>query len=272
MILTRNWIGIFALLFSLPIYAGDIEISDAWFRASSLDLENGIVGLTVTTPQKARIIAVNSPAYSATEMRRVSVIKGEKKVETLKSIPLPANKSLVWGSDSFHLALSGNKQILKPGEKVAVIFTVQYANKETTDITFLAQPVRTRAGSFPLPIASKAAIKVPAIVLPSTEPPPAPEETINAPPASPIALPQPSPEIELTEQAVIAEPISAPLAIQDSTDIKLPEPIAEAPNLPVEDCLKYSTAIAACNHAGEFDEIMLCRKITKSKLSCTEPN
>lgn len=268
MIHTRNWIGIFALLFSLPIYAGDIDISDAWFRASSQDQENGIVGLTVTTPQKARIIAVNSPAYSATEMRRVSVIKGEKKVETLKSISLPANTSLVWGSDSFHLALSGNKQILKPGEKVAVIFTVQYANKETADITILAQPVRTRAGSHPLPIISNAVIKAPAMVQPSMEPTAVPEKTLDTPPVSP--LPPHSTDIETTEQAVSVEPISAPLAPQDSPETKVLEQAEEAATLPVEDCLKYSTAITACNQAGELDEIMTCRKITRSKLSCAQ--
>lgn len=268
---TRNWIGIFALIYSLPVYASAIDISDAWIRASSQSQENGMVGLTVTAPKKARILAVTSPAYASAEMRRLSTIKGEKKVETLKSISLPEKKSLIFGPDSFHLALLGNKQMLKPGESVTVILTVQFENKETTDITFLAQPVRIRAGSFPLPILNKAAIKAPATVLPDLEQPPVPEQTPNTAPASPPPLPQHSPEIELKEQAVNAEPISAPLATQDSPETKLSEQAEEAAVLPVEDCLKYSTAIKACNQAGELNEIMTCRKITRTKFSCDQP-
>lgn len=283
---TRNWIGILTLLFSLPLFAIDIEISDAWIRVNSQDPENGMVGLTLTSPQKAKIIAASSPAYTSTEMRRPSIIKGEQKMEMTKSISLPANKPLVLGPDSVHLALLGNKQTLKAGEKVAVILTVQYNNTETTDITFLAQPVRTRTAKLPVPLASKT-IKAPAIAVLNKEQANAPEPHSIVAPA--ILPPQDTPEVALTKLVVIADPIPEPMPelVTKPAEEPVPEPISAAPApqhtpeiklselpeetsiLPVEDCLQYSTAIQACDQAGELDEIMRCRKIAKTKFSCS---
>ncbi len=286
MISTRNWIGIISLLwFSLPVFAVDLEISDAWIRVNVQDQENGMVGLTITAPQKAKIIAASSPAYTSTEMRRT---KGEQKVELAKSIPLSANKPLALGSDNYHLALFGKNQTLKAGEKVPVILTVQYSEKETKDITFLAQPVRTRAGSLPLPMISKS-IKTPVMSPPNKVQVIAAEPTPTAAP-----LPQPLPEIEPAKPVAIAEPmpmpeplaepisipvaepvpapISAPIALQEPPEIQLSELPEETSDLPVEDCMQYSTKIQACDHAGELDDIISCRKSIATRLSCSKSN
>lgn len=287
---TRNWIGIFTLLFSLPIFAVEIEVSDAWIRVNAQDQESGMVGLTVTAPQKARIIAASSPAYTSTEMRRLRSVKGEQKLEVTKSIPLSADKPLVLGSDNYHLALIGNNQSLRAGEKVPVILTVQYNDKTTTDITFLAQPVRSRTGGLPLPIISKPS-KTPALARPNKAQAIAPEPTPAAAVAPAIPSPQYTPEVEATTPVLIAEPmptseaipepvsmpvaetapepIPAPLAPQEPPEIKLSELPEETSALPVEDCLQYSTATQACDQAGELDDIIKCRKAVRAKLSCS---
>lgn len=284
MISTRNWVGIISLLwFSLPVFAVDLEISDAWIRVNAQDQENGMVGLTITAPQKARIIAASSPAYTSTEMRKT---KRDQKVELAKSIPLSANKPLALGADNYHLALLGKIQTLKTGEKVAVILTVQYNDKETTDITFLAQPVRARAGSLPLPMIGNA-IKTPLISPPNKVQIIAAEPTPTAAP-----LPQHTPEIEPAKTMAIAEatpepvaepastpaaepvpdPISAPIALQAPPEIQLSELPEESTTPPLEDCMQYSTEIQACDHAGELDDIIRCRKSIATRISCSQSN
>lgn len=289
MINTRSWIGIFALLFSFPIFAADIEISDAWIRPTTQGQENGMVGLTLTTPKKIKIIAVSSTAYTTAEIRKLSVIKGEKKMETIKGISLSAKRSLVFGPDSIHLALLGNKYMLNAGEKVPVILTVQYENKTTSEITFLAQPVRIRAGSAPLPIV---ATKVQTMSLPTIEQPIMPKQKQVIAPVAAVPL---TPEVEVSAEPIIAAPAPEPMpeptpepALQP-TPVPVPQPIPEpvpqpipekilteqtddAVIPPVEDCLKFSTAINACNQAGELDDIIRCRKITKTKYSCSQAN
>jgi periplasmic copper chaperone A len=291
MISTRNWIGIIALLFSLPVSAVDLEISDAWIRVIAQDQENGMVGLTITAPQKARIIAASSPAYTTTEMRRT---KSEQKVELAKSIPLSANKPLALGSDNYHLALLGKKQTLKTGEKIPVLLTVQYNDKETKDITFLAQPIRARAGSLPLPIISKS-ITTPVMTPPNkvhvnaAEPTPTavplPQHTPEIEPAKTMAIAEPMPEpvavaepvtepvpMPVAEPVPAPAPISAPIALQVPPEIQLSELPEETPALPVEDCMQYSTETQACDHAGELDDIIRCRKSIATRLSCSKPN
>ncbi len=267
MINTRSWIGIFALLLSFPTFAADIKISDAWIRATTQNNEDGMVGLTVTSPKKARIIAASSPAYTVTEMRK----SGKKKMESLKSITLSANKLYVFGPDSFHLALLGNKHMHEAGDKVAVTITVQYENKKTKDITFLAQPVRIRAGRSPLPMAQILPIvstKASTMPLPIIEPAAIPEPTEMV---APVAEILPTPEVALPEPVVIAAPISVPATASEPTpEIILTEQTEEEVIPPVEDCAKYSKAINACNQAGDIEDIMRCRKTTDSKLSCNQ--
>jgi hypothetical protein len=272
MINARSWIGIFTLLLSFPGFAADIEISDAWIRATTRGQENGMVGLTLTTPRKIKIIAVSSPAYATTAIQKPGKKNGEKKMETIKGISLSAGKSLVFGPDSIHLALSGNKNIINAGENVPVILTVQFENKTTKEITFLAQPVRIRAGSAPLPIVSTNVQTIPVLV----EQPAMPTQTRIAVPAA--AEPPPA-EAEVSAEPIIAAP--APQAIpeaapqptpepppQPAADIKLSEQTDGDDIKPVEDCVKYSKAMNACNQAGELDDIMRCRSITRTKLSC----
>lgn len=285
----NNWIGIFALLFSLPVFAGDIEISDAWIRVNAQDQESAMVGLTVTTPQKARIIAASSPAYASTEMRRLSKAKGDQTVEIAKSIPLPANKPMLLGADNYHLALIGSKHSLKAGEKVAVVLTVQYENKVTSEITVLAQPVRARNGNLPLPILSKpvkspvipppikvqaiAPEPIPAVVLAPVILEPIPEVEVALPVVIAKPIPEPIPEpVSIPAPEPAPEPIPAPATPQEPAEIKQSEQTEEASPLPVEDCLQYSTATKACDQAGELDDIMRCRKTVKSRLSCPQPD
>jgi hypothetical protein len=291
MINTRYWIGIVALLLSFPVFAADIEISDAWIRPTTQGYENGMVGLTLTAPVKIKIIGVNSPAYTTTEIQKPSKRKGEKKMETIKSVSLSVGKSIVFGPDSIHLALSGNKNTLNAGEKVPVILTVQYENKTTKDITFLAQPVRIRAGAAPLPIASSKGQTMP---LPVEQPDiqkhaqmPAPvvdepipakveasaEPIIEAPnqmqKAVPAASELPSPIIKESAEPIIAEPVLQSTPDQLTPNVKLTEQTNGDDIKSVEDCIKYSKAMNACNQAGELDDIIKCRNIAKSKFTCS---
>lgn len=280
MINTRSWIGIFIFLLSFSVFAADIEISDAWIRPTTQGYENGIVGLTISTPSKIKIIGVNSPAYSATVIQKSHKIKGQNKMETVKSVSLSAGKTLVFGPDNIHLALSGNKNTLNSGEKIPVILTVQYENKTTKDITFLAQPVRIRAGAAPLPIASsnsqtkpKLVIEQPAQAMQLTAPAaaePLPEEiAVSAEPVIAAPAPQPTPEAPSPAMPKFVSQPPPEAAPQPTPEKALSEATDSADISPVEDCTKYSKAMNACNQVGELDDIMKCRNITKSKLSCT---
>lgn len=292
MINTKNWTGIFALLFSLPLFASDLTISDAWTRATTQGHENGMVGLTITSPKKARIIAVTSPAYAATEMQKLSSVKGKHNAVTLKSISLPANKTIVFSPEGFHLALLGNKQTLSASQKVPVIITVKFENNETKEFSFMAQPVRIRAGSAPLPMANPVAIQKTVAPMVTMEPLITIEPAIEIEPATTNAPTTNPPEVELflpaaiAEPAVIAEPVvvaepvntvepvimaePAPAAPAEvAPEVKLAEQPVEATPGKVEDCLKYAVAIKACDQAGGVDEIMECRSSSESKYGCT---
>jgi hypothetical protein len=287
MVNTKNWIGISALLFSLPIFANDLTITDAWIRATTQGYENGMVGLTITSPNKARIIGATSSAYSSVEMQKTSSLKGKHQVVTLKSISLPAHQTIVFSPDSFHLALLGNNQTLKTGEKVPVHITVKFENNETRDITFMAQPVRIRAGSAPLPMLSPVATAPSETPMVTKEPIIAEAHALDTETTSPITVPAAPaesetiqnvaiPETPVTAEPVltiepiaIAEPAPVPTTAEEAPEIKPAGRTDETPPTKVEDCLKYAIAIKTCDQEGGLDEIMDCRMLAESKYGCT---
>lgn len=313
MINTKILIGIFALLFSFSVFAADIDISDAWIRPTTQGHENGMVGLILSTPKKIKIVAVSSPAYTTAEIRKLRKTKSEKEMETLNGVSLSANKTLVFGPDSIHLALIGSKNMLNAGDKVPVILTVEFENKKTLDIKFFAQPVRLRAGGAPLPSVASLEQRLPRpvenpatpkqmqIAVEAVEPvtPPAPlvEDITEAIIETPIQIPVPvisvplapvvkankEPKIKVAKKSKKSIPVAV---ISPTVETASVEPIIETPAPqptpeivltketddvipPVEDCIKYSAAINACNQEGELDEIMRCRKKTKLKLTCS---
>ena len=143
MINKKKWVGIVALLLTTQAYAADIKVSDVWARATAPGQENGSVGLVITSPTDARLIAVTSPAAASAEIHTMTMDGGVMKMRQLEFLPLPAQQPVTLGPGSEHLMLFGLKKPLKAGDKVPLTITVQYADKKTRkiNITALVRPL-----------------------------------------------------------------------------------------------------------------------------------
>jgi copper(I)-binding protein len=253
----KNWIGLCALLLSLQVNGGEINIQDAWIRALTPGQEDAMVGMVINSDRQARITAVISPAYKFVAMQGPGK-SGANKTQELEFIDLPAQTTVMLGAESMHLLLSGNKKPINADDKVPVIVTVQFDDNTRKTITVMAQPVHSR-GATALPLSNNVAAPA-SIVTPPTAPrnpvetsskveanaatpplQPAPGKAMASPvevasPAKPLAPPKPPvAEVKPLKVKPVAAPRPAPapvaanVAVPLSVPVALPVPVVVAP-------------------------------------------
>lgn len=129
-----NLIGVVALLFAAQVFAGEVQVKDAWARATAPGQENGSVGLVITSKVDARLIDVTCPVSATAEIHTMTMDNGVMQMRQLEFLTLPANQPVTLGPGGNHLMLFNLKHPLKAGEKIPLTLTIQFADKSTKKI------------------------------------------------------------------------------------------------------------------------------------------
>jgi len=117
------------LLVSFASYAGDIEISGAWTRATAPGQDQAGVDLSISSKQSATLVGVSSPACKAVELHSMTSKDGMMRMREVKTIELPAGKRVNLSESGYHLMLNGLKAPLKEGETVPLTLNIKVANQ-----------------------------------------------------------------------------------------------------------------------------------------------
>lgn len=126
------------LLITAQAYAAEVNITDAWARATAPGQKNGSVALVITSQKEARLIAVSSKASSSAEIHTMSMDNGVMKMRQLEYLPLPAMQSVSLGPGGDHLMLFGLKKPLVEGSQVPLSLTVRFSDNRTENINIKA--------------------------------------------------------------------------------------------------------------------------------------
>ena len=130
-----------ALLLSVCVYAGDIQVEKAWVRATAPGQDAAGVDLTITSKQAATLVGVTSPACKSVELHSMTMTHdgsmmnmthdgGMMKMREVEAIELPAGKSVNLHDSGFHLMLTGLKAPLKAGETVPLTLNFKVAKRK----------------------------------------------------------------------------------------------------------------------------------------------
>ena len=138
MINKKIWGSLAALLFAVQVQAGEITVSGAWSRATAPGQAVGMVGLVITSPKDARLIAVTSAAAESAEIHTMTMDNGVMQMRQIEFLPLPSKQPVTLGPGGEHLMLLGLKHALKAGDKVPLTLTVRFADNSTEKITVKA--------------------------------------------------------------------------------------------------------------------------------------
>jgi copper(I)-binding protein len=128
-----------ALLMSANVYAGDIQVENAWARATAPGQDAAGVDLTITSKQAATLVGVSSAACKTVELHSMTHDSGMMKMHEVEVIELPAGKRVNLGEGGYHLMLTGLKAPLKAGESVSLTLNIKVANKPMVKVETKAE-------------------------------------------------------------------------------------------------------------------------------------
>jgi len=139
--------GLLAALFiSASVYAGDIQIENAWARATAPGQDAGSVDLTITSKHAATLVGVSSPVAGSAELHSMTSENGMMKMREVKSIELPAGKHVNLGESGYHLMLNGLKAPLKTGDSVPLTLSIKAGKQGVVKVETKAE-VRPLTGT-----------------------------------------------------------------------------------------------------------------------------
>jgi copper(I)-binding protein len=133
-------VGIGLLMLAAQAFAGDVAVTGASARATAPGQETAAVGMHIKASRDAKLVGASSPAAKHVEIHIMKHANGMMEMRPVPSLALPANQDVVLGSGS-HLMLVGLKHQLKPGARVHLTLTIEFANKRREHVKVVAPVV-----------------------------------------------------------------------------------------------------------------------------------
>ncbi|MCX7627974.1 MAG: copper chaperone PCu(A)C [Methylophilaceae bacterium] len=122
--MTRRLFACFLFLGSLAAQA-DITVEDAWARATVPGQEVSAVYMTLKSSVDATLMAASTPVAGSVEIHRMWMDRGVMKMRMVRTLTLPANKSVKLEPGGYHLMLFDLTKPLKAGETLELTLTVK---------------------------------------------------------------------------------------------------------------------------------------------------
>ena len=124
-----QWFKFLALIVLLNACSKNInvQISDAWVRASAPGQSVGAAYMTLESPQDSTLVAIESAAASSVAIHSMHMQDGVMKMRMLDTLALKAGKPEMLSPSGMHLMLIDLKKSLKAGETVS--FKLHFKDK-----------------------------------------------------------------------------------------------------------------------------------------------
>ena len=105
--------------------ADPVTIDHAWARATAPGQEVGAAYLELKSDVDMTLTQAKSPAADSVEIHKMSMKDGVMEMRMLKTLQLPAGKTVKLEPGGFHLMLFDLKKLLKVGENVPLTLHFQ---------------------------------------------------------------------------------------------------------------------------------------------------
>ena len=129
-----------ALLLSTGVYAEDIQIENAWARATAPGRDSANVYFFITSKQTATLVGASSPASKSVEMRTMTHKGGMMKTHNIEFVSLAANQPINMSSEHGpHLTLVGLNSPLKADKTVLLTLSIEMPDKHIIKVDVHAE-------------------------------------------------------------------------------------------------------------------------------------
>jgi copper(I)-binding protein len=110
---------------------GQLEVNNAWARATPGKAENGAAYLTIQSPTTDRLVSVSSPVAEKAELHTMSMAGMVMQMRPLAGLDIPAGRPVTLKPGGEHIMLLGLKQPLQEGESFPLTLNFERAGPLT---------------------------------------------------------------------------------------------------------------------------------------------
>ena len=117
-----------------PAQTGQLEVSNAWARATPAKTENGIAYLTIRSPTPDRLLSVSSPAARKAELNTMEMAGMVMKMRPLADLDIPAGQPVTLKPGGEHIMLIGLNGPLREGQSFPLTLTFEKAGAQEVSV------------------------------------------------------------------------------------------------------------------------------------------
>jgi len=112
------------------------KVDDAWVRATVPNQSASGAFMTVTADSDSKLLSVASPAAKDVQIHEMTMKNDVMSMGPVKSVDLPAGKTVNFDPNGYHVMLMGLTAQLKEGDSVPLTLTIENAKgeKETVEV------------------------------------------------------------------------------------------------------------------------------------------
>jgi copper(I)-binding protein len=114
--------------------SSQIEVSNAWARATPAKAENGAAYVTILSPTSDRLLSASSPVAKKTELHTMEMAGMVMKMRPLAGLDIPAGQPVALKPGSEHIMLIGLQQPLREGQSFTLTLNFEKAGARTVSV------------------------------------------------------------------------------------------------------------------------------------------
>ena len=111
-----------------------LEIKDAWARATPGKAENGAAYLTIVSPVLDRLTGLSTPVAKKAELHNMAMEGGVMKMRPLSEVDVPAGQPVTLKPGGTHIMLMGLNRQLKPGEHFPLTLSFEKSGTREVEV------------------------------------------------------------------------------------------------------------------------------------------
>jgi hypothetical protein len=136
----RTLLSLLLLVAAAPAFA-QVEVKDAWVRATVPQQNATGAFMLLTAKQNARLVQVSSPVAGIVEIHEMSMVDNTMRMRPIDGLDLPAGRTVELKPGGYHVMLMDLKQAIRAGDTVPLTLVVEGADGKRSNVE-LKVPVR----------------------------------------------------------------------------------------------------------------------------------
>ncbi len=117
---------------SLPAWAANISVTDAWARATMPGQSVSGAYMQIRSDADARLLSASSSAVPRVEVHEMKMDDGVMRMREVKAIDLPKGKTVSLEPGGFHIMLMNLKKPIAAGDVIPLTLVVESGGKQQT--------------------------------------------------------------------------------------------------------------------------------------------